>query len=98
MLRNPHMPRHPRPRGPHGGTSEPQSILMPVDVYTLAQAKAWIKEHGYKVRGLGRGEAGEAGAAYYRFRQFDPDHRHDYRTIPFGKSGILAVIEVPKRR
>jgi len=66
---------------------------MPVDVYTLAQAKAWIKEHGYEVRGLGRGEAG----AYYRFRQFDPDHRHDYRTIPFGKSGILAVIEVPKR-
>jgi hypothetical protein len=66
---------------------------MPVDVYTLAQAKAWIKEHGYAVRGLG-----EAGAAYYRFRQFDPDHRHDYRTIPFGKSGILAVIEVPKRR
>ena len=88
------MPRHPRPRGPHGGTSEPQSILMPVDVYTLAQAKAWIKEHGYEVRGLGRGEAG----AYYRFRQFDPDRRHDYRTIPFGKSGILAVIEVPKHR
>jgi hypothetical protein len=66
---------------------------MPVDVYTLAQAKAWIKEHGYEVRGLG-----EADAAYYRFRQFDPDHRHVYRTIPFGKSGILAVIEVPKRR
>jgi hypothetical protein len=35
---------------------------------------------------------------YHRFRQFDPDHRHSYRTIPFGDSGIMAVIEVPKRK
>ena len=93
MLRNPHMPRHPRHRGPHGGTSEPQSILLPTDGFTRAEARAWIREHGYKVSGL---DATGAGAAYYRFRQFDPDHRHSYRTIPFG-AGILAVIEVPKR-
>lgn len=90
MFRNPHMPRHPRHRGPHGGTSEPQSILLPTDGFTRAEARAWIKEHGYKVSGL------DATESFWRFRQFDPDHRHSYRTIPFG-TGILAVIEVPKR-
>lgn len=90
---NPHMPRHPRPRGPRGGTSEAQSILLPEDDFTAAQAKAWVKKHGYKVGGY---EApGDAGR-YHRFRQFDPDRRHSYRTIPFGKSGVMAVIEVPK--
>ncbi len=92
---NPHMPRHPRPRGPRGGTSEAQSILLPEDDFTATQAKAWVKRHGFKVGGY---EApGDAGR-YHRFRQFDPDRRHSYRTIPFGKSGVMAVIEVLKRK
>lgn len=92
---NPHMPRHPRPRGPRGGTSEAQSVLIPADDFTPAQAKAWVKGHGFKVSGY---EAPSARSAYHRFRQFDPDRRHSYRTIPFGKSGIMAVVEVPKRK
>jgi alkylated DNA repair dioxygenase AlkB len=92
---NPHMPRHPRPRGPRGGTSEVQSVLIPADGYTPAQAKAWVKRHGYKVGGY---DAPDGRGAYHRFRQFDPDRRHSYRTIPFGDSGVMAVIEVPKRK
>lgn len=93
--RNPHMPRHPRPRGPRGGTSEAQSILLPEDEFTAAQAKAWVKRHGFKVSGY---EAPGERGAYHRFRQFDPDRRHSYRTIPFGDSGVMAVVEVPKRK
>lgn len=92
---NPHMPRHPRPRGPRGGTSEAQSILLPAAEFTPAQAKAWVRGHGFKVGGY---EAPGGRGAYHRFRQFDPDARHSYRTIPFGDSGIMAVVEVPKRR
>ena len=95
MPRVPRSPRHPRPRGPRGGTSEPQSILVPADVYTPAQAKQWVKHHGFKVGGY---DAPDVRGAYHRFRQFDPDRRHSYRTIPMGKSGIMAVIEVPKTR
>jgi len=93
--RNPSMPRHPRPRGPRGGTSEVQSVLMPTDAFSPAQAKAWVKRHGFKVGGY---DAPDGRGAYHRFRQFDPDRRHSYRTIPFGDSGIMAVIEVPKRK
>lgn len=96
---NPHMPRHPRPRGPRGGTSEPQSILLPEDEFTAAQAKAWVKRHGFKVGGYEAPSDRHGGrGAYHRFRQFDPDRRHSYRTIPFGKQGVMAVLEVPKRK
>ncbi len=99
MLANPHMPRHPRPRGPRGGTSEPQSILLPEDEFTAAQAKAWVKRHGFKVGGYEAPSDRHGGrGAYHRFRQFDPDRRHSYRTIPFGKQGVMAVLEVPKRK
>ena len=93
--RNPSMPRHPRPRGPRGGTSEVQSVLIPADAFSPAQAKAWVKRHGYKVGGY---DAPDGRGAYHRFRQFDPDRRHSYRTIPFGDSDVMAVIEVPKRK
>jgi hypothetical protein len=97
---NPHMPRHPRPVGPRGGTSEPQSILVPADVYTPAQAKRWVEHHGFKVSGFepaSERTSRDGRGVYHHFRQFDPDRRHSYRTIPFGDSGIMAVIEVPKR-
>lgn len=96
---NPHMPRHPRPRGPRGGTSEAQSILLPEDEFTATQAKAWVKRHGFKVGGYEAPSDRHGGrGAYHRFRQFDPDRRHSYRTIPFGDSGVMAVVEVPKRK
>lgn len=72
--------------------SEVQSLLIPVDLMSLAQAKRWAKDHGYLVGRLDESER------YYRFRQFDPSKRHGYRTIPFGDEGIMAVIQVPKRR
>jgi len=98
---NPHMPRHARPRGPRGGTSEPQSILVPADVYTPAQAKRWVEHHGFKVGGFepaSERTSHDGRGIYHRFRQFDPDRRHSYRTISFGDSGIMAVVEVPKRK
>lgn len=72
--------------------SEVQSLLIPIDLMSLAQAKRWAKDHGYLVGRLDESER------YYRFRQFDPSKRHGYRTIPFGDEGIMAVIQVPKRR
>ncbi len=54
-----------------------------------------MKHHGFKVGGY---DAPDGRGAYHRFRQFDPDRRHSYRTIPFGDSGVMAVIEVPKRK
>lgn len=32
-----------------GGGSQIQSVLFPRSRYTLAQAKAWVKKHGYTV-------------------------------------------------
>lgn len=98
---NPHMPRHPRPVGPRGGTSEVQSVLVPADAFSPSGAKAWVKHHGFKVSGYepaSERTSRDGRGIYHRFRQFDPDRRHSYRTITLGDEGILAVVEVPKRK
>lgn len=82
-------PRHNPQRG--RASSRVQSVLIPTDSFTLRQARKWIDEHGYDDYGVDETEQ------YYRFRQFDPDKRHGYRTIEFGDSGIKAVIQVPKK-
>lgn len=78
------------PRGARA-SSKVQSVLIPTDSFTMRQARKWVDEHGYADHGVDETDQ------YYRFRQFDPDKRHGYRTIEFGDSGIKAVIQVPKK-
>lgn len=67
-LRHPDDPnRNPHP--PNAGrwpASEIQSLLFSVDDFTVAQAKAWAKEHGYRYGNVDTTEN------YHRLRQFDP--------------------------
>jgi hypothetical protein len=57
--------------------------------WTKRSAKAWAKAHGYVSSDV------DEKPNTYRIRQFDPG-ACEYRTIPFGKSGIQAVVEAPQ--
>jgi len=71
--------------------SEVQSILIPKASFTKRQAQAWVAEHGFIDPGVDETDD------YYRFRQMDPDRQHfKYRTIPFGDSGVQAVVRVSR--
>jgi hypothetical protein len=57
--------------------SEVQSVLMDKARYTVAQAKKWLEDHGFK---HGSVDKGGAKAGYLRFRQQDPGKYHSMRT------------------
>ncbi len=59
--------------------------------WTPKAATAWSRKHGYRA-----GEVVDA-PGQYRVRQFDPGHC-EYRIVPYGASGISAVIETPQRK
>lgn len=82
----PPMMRH-NPRKP----SKVQSVIIPKDRFTKRQAQSWIAQHGFVDPGVDETDD------YYRFRQMDPDRQHfKYRTIPFGDSGVQAVVRVSR--
>lgn len=62
--------------------SETQSVLFDKSRWTVASARKWLSEHGY--RGLKVDEGGEH-AEYYRFRQTDPSLYRELRVIPAGR-------------
>jgi len=64
----------------------PQSLLFPIDHFTPAQAKAWARAHNFKAAKVDTTEQ------YHRIRQFSPAKSTVLRTIPFGDSGIKAVV------
>ena len=66
-------------------SGEVQSLLFDVDVFSVARARSWAREHGFLHGTV------DTTAHYHRFRQFDPDGR-PCRTIIFGDSGIKAVV------
>lgn len=71
--------------------SKVQSVIVPKDRFTKRQAQAWVAEHGFIDPGVDETDD------YYRFRQMDPDRQHfKYRTIPFGDSGVQAVVRVSR--
>lgn len=71
--------------------SKVQSVIIPKARFTKRQARAWVAEHGFIDPGVDETDD------YYRFRQMDPDQQHfKYRTIPFGDSGVLAVVRVSR--
>ena len=63
-----------------------QSLLFPKSGFTEAQARAWAKAHHYKAAKV------EGDGQYHRVRQFSPAKATVLRTIPFGGSGIKAVV------
>lgn len=69
-----------------------QSVLVPSS-WSKAQAKQWLEAHGF--------EALEAdpGVTVNRYRQAAPGQFEpgSFSTVPFGQSGVQAVVGVPKR-
>jgi len=63
-----------------------QSLLFPRDRYTPSSAKAWADAHGYRSGKV------DVTSDYVRIRQAPPSHFRLLRTIPFGHSGIKAVV------
>ncbi len=76
FLRNPAVP-WPRARV--------QSLLFPTFKFTATGAKEWARAHGYRHANV------DTTGAYHRIRQFDPDGA-ECRTIPFGDSGVKAIV------
>ena len=72
------------PRG--GGASETQSVVFLKDMWTVARAKAWLKQHGYKY-----GSVDTSPPNTIRFRQQDPRRFGRFAMQPLGTSN-------PRRR
>ena len=84
---------------PRKKSTKVQTVMFHRDYWTLREAKAWIRSHGYKLTHRGLGGKDRASANYYRFRQFDTSRfvRGSFRTIRFGAdTGIKAVVGRPK--
>lgn len=64
-----------------------QSILFRKDEYSVSEAKAWLKSHGYSFHKMDETEE------YYRFRQAPPGQFRRLRTETFGK-GIKAILGI----
>jgi hypothetical protein len=62
-----------------------QSLIFPRDRWTKAEARAWLKSHGYKSRSV------DETSQSWRFRQEDPDQFDVLRTKAFGDN-IKAVV------
>jgi hypothetical protein len=62
-----------------------QSLIFPRDKWTKAEARAWLKAHGYKSRSV------DETSQSWRFRQEDPDQFDVLRTKSFGDN-IKAVV------
>jgi len=62
-----------------------QTLIFPRDKWTKAEARAWLKAHGYKSRSV------DETSQSWRFRQEDPDQFDVLRTKAFGDN-IKAVV------
>jgi len=76
-------------------STDVQSLLFDRQKWTVAQARSWLKKHGFKIPKV------DTTSDYHRFRQ-DPPFKYKagtFRTISFGKTseGIKAVIAVPRK-
>lgn len=62
-----------------------QSVLLPRDKYNQRTAKKWLREHGFAADL-------DIKKNTFRARQHDPSEFENFRVIPFGSSGIKAVV------
>lgn len=76
-------------------STEVQTVLFDRAVWTVTEAKKWLKDHGYKVPAV------DTTKDYHRFQQ-RPSFQFQkgtFRTKKFGKNtGIKSVIAVPKSK
>jgi hypothetical protein len=75
-------------------STEVQTILFDRQEWTVSAAKEWLRRHDRKIPKV------DTTRDYLRFRQASPSQFESgtFRTIPFGRNGIKAVIAVPKIR
>jgi hypothetical protein len=71
--------------------AEVQSVLFPRGEWSPSEAREWLRRHAL------RGGEPDVTRGHLRFRQRDPRdfRRGTFRSIPFGTSGISAVVAVP---
>jgi predicted RNA binding protein YcfA (HicA-like mRNA interferase family) len=62
-----------------------QTILFPMDEWSLQECRKWLKEHGFKA-------AVDKKGNHYRFRQSDPKPKARYatKTLPNGIQLVLS--------
>lgn len=74
-------------RAPDGeaGTWTIQSLIFSKDKFDMDKAKKWVEDH----EGFGNYGVEETDTSY-RFRQYDPGHFSEFRTVPI-TDGIAAV-------
>lgn len=74
--------------------TEVQSIIFDRQTWTVSSAKEWLRRHDRKIPEV------DTTRDYFRFRQAPPSQFESgtFRTIPFGRQGIKAIIGVPKTR
>lgn len=65
--------------------SRVQSLLLAKSMFTQAQAKKWVQEHGFRLRKL------DTQGNYWRFRQESPQKFERIRTIEF-RPGVKATV------
>lgn len=63
-----------------------QSVLFDKAIWTSAKAKAWLKEHDLVSTNL------DETQDKFRFRQYDPNDKFEYRTKPVPKTPGVAFI------
>lgn len=65
--------------------SRVQSLLLSKEMFSLAQARRWLKEHNFKV------PQPDSRGQYWRFRQEDPQKFSQIRTVDF-RPGVRATV------
>ena len=66
--------------------SRPQTLLFPTYKFTVAEARAWARRHGWKSDDV------DVKEEYIHLRQEDPSHFRRIRTVHFGGSGVEARV------
>jgi len=65
-----------------------QSILIPIEYYTLHQALNWLIKHNY----YNTSDKVDITTNYYRFRQKEPNKNKKHKTIEL-KDKVKMIIE-----
>lgn len=89
LARSGHHGAPPRANPARRSPMRPQSLLFPRDRYTLAGARRWATQHGY------RSDRADVTNRYIHLTQHSPSRDRVIRTIRFGHTGILARVGRP---
>lgn len=65
-----------------------QSVLFNKKYWSQAKAIEWLKKQGYVNNGVHETQN------YYRYRQFDPEPRREYRAVPVPTKNIILIVDI----